>query len=161
MAYLTVAGFKDFSLMPSALVDELEEIAAGFLDQQLESESRRIDSRLRKRYAVPFEAPVPVAVQGWLARIVTVRAFLKRGVDPTDAQFTEIKADADAAIAELKEAADSNEGLFDLPVRADSTATGISRGGPFGYSEASPYVWTDLQVATGRDEDRDGSGTHG
>lgn len=144
--------------MPAADVASLNTIASGWVDTQLEYWSSQIDARLAKRYAVPFASPYPIAVKGWLARIVTVRAFLKRGIDPNDQQFQEIKADCDAAIAEIKEAADSNEGLFDLPLRANTNATGITRGGPFGYSESSPYAWTDVQALEGYADDAAGRG---
>jgi hypothetical protein len=161
MAYLDRDAFATLTVMPAGDVDALDDAAPGWLDVQLGYWSSAIDARLRKRYDAPFAEPYPLAVQGWLARIVTLRAYLRRGVDPLDQQFGEIKADADAAWAEIKEAADSNEGMFDLPLRADTSASGINRGGPYGYSEASPYVWTDVQGVTGRDEDRRRGGSHG
>jgi hypothetical protein len=159
--YLTFDEFKGLSLMPSGDLDSLEEVSPGWIDSQLAYWSAQIDSRLRKRYAAPFSSPYPLAVQGWLARIVTVRCYLKVGVRPSDEQFAEIKADADAAIAEIKESADSVVGLFDLPLRADTTSTGVSKGAPMVYSEASPYAWTDVQGAAGRTEDNRGGGSYG
>lgn len=161
MAYLDLDAFANLTVMPSSDVDALESAAPGWLDSQLGYWSSAIDARLRKRYEAPFAEPYPLAVQGWLSRIVTLRAYLRRGVDPLDQQFVEIKADADAAWAEIKEAADSNEGMLDLPLRADSGASGISKGGPYGYSEASPYVWMDQQGQAGREEDRRRGGTYG
>lgn len=158
-AYLTRAAFKLLTVMPAIDVDALETEASGWVDAQLALISARIDSRLRKRYAVPFTAPAPTAVTDWLARLVTLQCYLRRGVDSTDAQFVQIKADADAATAELKEAADAKEGLFELPLRADTDANGVTRGGPLAYSEQSPYVWTSQQGTTGREEDANGSGT--
>lgn len=158
-AYLTVEEFKDLSVMPASDIDALETVALGWLDKQLTYWSAWIDSRLRKRYAAPFAVPVPIAVQGWLARIVTVKAYLRRGVNSNDEQFQEIKLDHDNAMAEIKEAADSENGLFDLPLREDTTSTGVSKGGPLSYSEQSPYVAFDLQRDTGRNEDSYGRGT--
>ena len=86
MAYLNIDGFKLLTLMPGVHVDAIETVSPGWVDAQLEQVSSWIDSRLRKRYAVPFVAPYPSAVTGWLARIVTVRGYLKRGVDSTDEQ---------------------------------------------------------------------------
>lgn len=158
-AYLDVDGFKTLSLMPS---DSIDEIDLEWIDGQLAYWSRWIDSRLRKRYSVPFDADnTPEAVTGWLARLVTVRCFLRRGVDPTDQQFDVIRQDADDAKAEIDEAANSETGLFDLPIRSDTTATGIARGAPQVYSEASPYVWGDKQREAATTEDRNGSGTIG
>jgi hypothetical protein len=160
-AYLDTAGFKNHSPMANAAVDELETVASGFLASQLESWSAWIDARLAKRYAVPFASPYPLAVRSWLARIVTPHAMMKRGVDPDDAQFAAIREDGLTALAEIREAADSNEGLFDLPLRSNTAASGVSRGGPLGYSESSPYVWTDRQRRTGREEDGNGEGSYG
>jgi hypothetical protein len=92
---------------------------------------------------------------------VTIRAWMKRGFDPNDLATEEYKADAAAAMEEIKEAANADTGLFELPLRADTTASGISKGGPLGYTEASPYVWTDEQARAGRDEDSRRGGTYG
>lgn len=160
MAYLTLAEFKTRALLPPEYVDDVESAHAGFTTAQLESCSKLdIDARLAKRYATPFTAPYPEAIQAWLARIVTHRVFLRRGVDPTDQQAVDVKTDHDDAKKEILEAANSNEGLYDLPLRADTTASGISRGGPRGYSEQSPYVWMDGQSCVGRQEDSNGRGS--
>lgn len=160
-AYLDLAGFKGLTLMPSSYVDELEVAEPGWLDKQLAYWSSWIDARLAKRYAAPFASPYPTAVTGWLARLVTLRAMLRRGLDANDAQFETYQGDHDSAKAEVEEAANSETGLFELPLRADTTTSGISRGGPLGYSEASPYVWTDVQREAGVREDVAGSGTGG
>lgn len=160
-AYLTLEQFTGRSLMPDVDIDALEAVAPGWIEGQLEYYSRWLDARLRKRYAVPFAAPAPEAVREWLARIVTVRCYMRRGVDPNDEQFTAIKADRDEAVAEVREAADSESGLFDLPFVDASDASGVSKGGPYSYSEASPYVWTDVQGTTGRAEDARGEGSYG
>ena len=161
MAYLTTSEFKTRSLIPSGYVDDIESVDSGWTLIQLEEASAWIDSRLRKRYAAPFTSPCPVAVLSWLTKLVTVRCYLKRGVEATDEQFVSIQQDAMDAKAEIKEAADSNVGLFDLPLRSDTTATGIDRSGPFSYSEQSPYVGFSRQARTGRTEDGNGSGSYG
>lgn len=160
MGYLTLAEFKTRSTMPSEHVDRIEAASAGFTLAQIESVSRLdIDSRLRKRYAVPFSDPYPEAVKVWCARIVTLLCWERLGYDPTDQSMERATKAHDDAKAEIKEAANSNEGLFDLPLRADTTTTGISKAAPFGYSEQSPYVWADGQADVGRTEDANGRGT--
>lgn len=144
-AYLTVAQFRLRTTMPQSDVDALEVSDPGFLDAQLTSWSSRIDAQLSKRYAAPFASPVPEIVLEWLTRCVTVRAYLKRGVNPSDEQFAAIKEDAEAALKEVEAAANSQTGLYDLPLRSDTTASGITKGGPLAYSEQSPYVWADYQ----------------
>lgn len=160
-SYLTTAEFKTRTLMPGEFVDAIEAVDSGWTLLQLEEASAWIDSRLRKRYAAPFESPYPTQVLSWLTRIVTVRAYLKRGVDATDEQFQSIQQDAMDAKAEILDAANGDAGLFDLPLRSDTTATGISKGGPWAYSEQSPYVGFSRQARTGREEDRNGGGTYG
>ncbi len=152
--------------MPEVFVLHVEKDTPGWIATQLEYWARWIDSRLRKRYASPFAAfddspPTPASVQGWLARIVTVRVWLKRGIDTDDLQFSTVNDDAAAAMLEVLEAANSDEGWFDLPLRVDQDGSAITRGNPRSYSEQSPYVHTDLQRETGRNEDEAGRGTSG
>lgn len=159
MAYLTLAEFKLLSTMQSESVDELETRWPGYVDAQLDSKSHWINAQLRKRYAAPFESPYPAAVKSWLACIVTMQCWKRRGYDPTDESMQEAIEDRAEAKREIAEAADGEKGLWDLPLRSDTTATGISKGAPLGYSEQSPYVGFDLQRETGREEDSNGSGT--
>jgi hypothetical protein len=158
-AYLTLAEFKALSVIPSEYVAATETLSPGWTLAQLTLESARIDARLSKRYAVPFQLPAPVCVQGWLAKIVTVSAYLKRGFDPTDRQGEMYLADRDGALAEIKEAADAENGLFDLPLRDDLVASGVTRGFSKAYSEQSPYVFTDGQSRIGSQEDNNRGGS--
>ena len=158
-AYLTLAEFRLNTLLPDVVVDEIEARTPGWTDQQALLVSEHIDSRLRKRYRAPFATPYPAVLKEWVTHIVSLRAYLKRGVSSLDEQFGEYKAQHDRALGEVQEAADSDGGLFDLPLRADTTATGIEQGFPRAYSEQSPYAWTDEQAAVGRAEDDAGTGT--
>jgi hypothetical protein len=142
---LDLEEFKARTVMPAEDVDDLERSYDGFIARRLVIATSRIYTRLRKRYAVPFATPVPEIVLGWIVAIVTVEAYQKRGWNPSDEQSQQILEAATTALAEVKEAADSNEGLFDLPLRQDTTAEGISKGGPFFYSESSPFDWLDVQ----------------
>ena len=146
MAYLDLNGFKARTLMPAAEVDSIESFAAGWILQQLTDGSAYLDTRLAKRYEAPFTSPYPIAILKWLTQLVTVRVYFKRGVNPSDEQFALVQKDAETAEAEIKEAADSDAGLFDLPLRSDTNASGIVKGGPFSYSEQSPWTWTDVQL---------------
>lgn len=151
MAYLSLSTLKSLSVAPDEAFDDLEARYPGWLDAQLAYWSAWIDAQLRKRYAAPFAEPYPVAVTGWLARIVTAQAYHKRGIDPTDAQTATVFEDATEARKEVAAASNGNTGLWDLPARADTTATGISKGAPLGYSEQNPY---DTWVAQRDEYDR-------
>ena len=159
MSYLDLAEYKNYSVLPSVDIDDVETIQSGWIDRKLQAISRSVDARLRKRYAVPFSSPYPDAVCDWVARIMDPLLLKKRGVDATDEQFVSIDEDAKAAKEEIKEAANAEEGLFDLPALDTADSSAISKGGPLVYSETSPYVWTDIEEETGRDEDRDGWGS--
>ncbi len=160
-AYLNLVAFRLRTLMPQVDIDSVEAETPGFTAARLATWSAKIDTRLRKRYAVPFSAlePYPEAVLEWLTKIVTFELYLKRGVDPADQSIALYRTDKEQAEAELKEAADSKEGLFDLPLNDTRDATAISKGGPLSYTETSPYVGFDLQRTNGRNEDSNGSGT--
>lgn len=157
--YLDLFGLKALALLPAETLDEIDAANPGWFDATLAERSRWIDGRLSKRYACPFATPVPEIVQGWLARIVMFRATFLRGFKPTDESALQLKADHDAALEEIKEAANAVDGLFDLPLRQDTTASGISKGGPLAYSERSPYVGRDVRGRAGRDDDARGSGS--
>lgn len=165
-SYLTLDRFKLLSTMPSSFVDEVETRYPGFTAAQIELASARIDAKLRKRYAFPVTDPtkVPLVVESWIALIVTPDVFLKRGIAATDEQWEEYAKRKDLALAELEAAANSETGLFDLPLRNDdSQESGIVYGAPMVYSEQSPYVGFDRQAEIGHaeDEQRGGSGTGG
>lgn len=146
MAYLTLATLKARTLAPPEYLDTIEAAEPGWIDTMLGSVSAWIDARLRKRYAAPFEDPPPAAVLDWANVIATLQVYWKRGVNPNDEQVVLMRELAATAKEEIKEAADAKDGLFDLPLRSDTTADGIINAGPLAYSEASPYQWIDAQA---------------
>jgi hypothetical protein len=157
-AYLTTDEFKLLTTAPGDYVTDVESAQAGWLGAQLSAHSARINAQLRKRYSTPFADPVPEQVTLWLAQIVTESLMLRRGVDAQDEQFQSIVEMAARAREEIKEAANSQDGLWDLPLNETSVSL-ITRGGPLGYSEASPYVWSTVQAERATSEDESGSGT--
>lgn len=158
-SFLSKEEFLQRTSMPRSYAEAIDVAETGWLDRQLSQKTSWIEARLAKRYG-PFTSPYPEVLQDWLAALVTFRCWLRRGHDPTDEQALLYKEEAAKAEAEIFEAANSETGLFDLPLRADLPgSTGISRGGTFGYSEQSPYVWMEAQRDTGRSEDGSGGGT--
>ena len=164
--YLTLDKFISITTMPSEFVEEVENRYPGWVAAQLEVQARWIDSRLRKLYATPFAAhddsdPTPTQVQLWLAVIVSVEIWLKRGVDLNDAQFDKIDARATIAKEEILEAANSENNWFDLPLKISEDGTAIVHATTQVYSEQSPYVAFDRQAETAFQEDENGGGTFG
>ena len=157
--YLTIESFTALAICPAEYIEFIETQQAGWVDGQLAFWSGYIDTRLAKRYATPFASDSPpIVVQGWLARLVTPKIYLKRGVDNTDAQIVAVQDDAKEAVSEIAEAANSKDGLYELPLRQDAPGgQGITRGAPLVYTETSPYVWMTNQAEIGRSEDRNGS----
>jgi hypothetical protein len=152
--YLDLSAFKGSTLAPASYADEVEIREPGWLLRRLTHWSAWINSRLAKRYAAPFAAApdTPEAVTGWLEAIVTWELYLKRGIDATDQQLEKIEKRHDTAKAEVAEAADLQTNKFELPLRNDTSTTGVSRGGPLGYGEASPYTWSSRQRDAAGDE---------
>ena len=137
--------------MPAALVARLEAERSGWIANRLEKRSRYIDAKLQKRYATPFdETSPPLVIVDWLIAIVTLEAYGALGVNVTSEMDQQlIVAPYQEAMKQIDEAANSKDGLFELPQKQSTPSTiGVVNGGPFGYSEASPYAWLDVQAET-------------
>ena len=146
-AALTLAQFKARTVMPTADVDELDTQYPDFWAAQIALAQAWVDGKLKKRYAVPFASPAPEIYLGWLTALVTFAGYQRRGWNPAGAENQLVIDAAKAAKDEVKEAADSRDGLFELPLRESEPATsGVVAGGPLGYSEQSPWDWTDRQT---------------
>jgi hypothetical protein len=106
--------------------------------------------------------PVPETVLGWITVLVTLDLYDRRGHNSSDPAMTRLAERVAQVMAEVKEAADSKEGLFDLPASEDADSA-VTTGGPLGCSDASPYAWQDRQARAGYDQDggRGGSGGFG
>jgi hypothetical protein len=159
VAYVSVDRFKLLSVMPDTDVDELLVAFPGFLEAKLDTNSAWIDARLRKRYKAPFAEPITGVIEDWLVRMVTPVAYAKRGWDAAGVDTQAIIEDGDAARAEVLEAANGENGLFELTLNDAQDASGVSKQATRGYSEQSPYVGFSRQARTGRDEDESGEGS--
>jgi hypothetical protein len=132
--------FASLSPFDESYCTQLEARRPGHLMALASAISASIDTRLRKRYVVPFVAPYNIKLQLWVADLLTPRAYLSLGVRPTDEQQVSIIEAAKLADAEIKEAADATAGLFDLPLRANTSDTGIVEPVTLSVSEQSPYT---------------------
>lgn len=153
---VTVLVFEGLSIMPLDAQAELEDRRPNFRQNQLNHYWNKIQARLRPRYDVAaMAADPPETVVGWLVDLVTKKCYDARGYDPSNpSDESAIKQAAIDAENEIKEAADSEKGLFHLPLLASiEDEDGVTKGGPLGSSEQSPYVWADEQAELGRIED--------
>jgi hypothetical protein len=109
-------------------------------------------------YSYAAATAVPETLLRWLTLMVSLDVWKRHGTNTADPQFSALADDVKVAKAELEEAANSNTGLWDLPVSEDQ-GSAIDTGGPFGFSDSSPYAWTDRQVVLGTRQDaQDGYG---
>jgi hypothetical protein len=107
-------------------------------------------------------APCPEVFLGWLVDFVTIDVWEARGVNPQDPQVAKTYENRDRADTKCKEAADTENGLYDFPLNDDTgSKSAIEFGGELGYSETSPYVGLDVQAELGHQEDRQGRGGYG
>ena len=103
--------------------------------------------------------PVPEIALGWLIAMLDVDVWDRRGVNPQDPSIARAIDERAEALADIKEAADSKDGLFELPTNDAVGDSAVVIGGPLSYTESSPYVWQDIQACTARGEDCNRSGT--
>lgn len=105
--------------------------------------------------------PIPEVALGWVVAMVDVDVWDRRGVNAQDPTIARYVAKVEKADVQIAAAANSNEGLFELPLNDAVAASAVQHGGPLAYTEASPYVSADRQQAQGFFEDLRGSGTYG
>lgn len=144
MAYVDIDYVKLVGSMPAADIDAVEALFPGTFEGVANAVSRVFDGKLAKRYAAPFVDPVPEAIRWHVAKVVTYELWVKRGFNP---QGSVAEQERNESLAWLKEAADGKDGLIELPRREDEPgSSGVTKGGPLGYSEPSPYDWVDAQA---------------
>lgn len=145
--YLTLQEFRERTTMPDPQVDALENKRPGFILKRLAYWTSEFNATLAKRYLVPPPAPIPEVLLGWLTDVVTFDAYIATGFNPGSEQDATIGAASERAQKKVEEAANGANGLISLPLKEGSgDEEGISRGGPLGSSEASPYAWLDAQA---------------
>lgn len=150
--YVTIEDIKDLGTLAAEDIDEIERLYPGVTLRIATKVSAHFDSRLAKRYAAPFQAPYPDVIIDNVARVVAYRLALKRGFNPSSEQDQLIEKEKEEALAWVKEAADSKDGLIELPARQATPpdVAAVNAGGPLGYSEPDPYTWTVLQAEAAR-----------
>ena len=148
MPYATADDVRLKGVLLPSDVDRVEVRYPGITAARLATAHARLNSKLMKRYRLPFTTPVP-EVLVWYESVVVSHELLValRGANPDSSQLDEAGKLLAEAQEWLKAAVDPEHG--DVELRAAEAGLGpsaINAGGPYGYSEASPYTWTDRQV---------------
>ena len=136
-------------------------LSPNFIDLAVAAAESEILDQLRKRYDVTAIAANPnETVKRWIAKLATLECYERRGFNPTSEQDRVAIIDsAQLARDQVAQAANSQTGLFELPLLPSTDPDAVTKGGPLGYSETSPYAWTTVQAEAGRADDRAGRGS--
>jgi hypothetical protein len=145
--YADVPTFTAKTILQRELVIAVDTANPGFLLGGLTDWSAWLDGQLRKRYAVPFVAPLPLIVPRWVIRLFGPDVYRKRYLDPqTDQLLDALIQDRTDAKAEIQEAADAVDGKFDLPLLDTATVSAVTQGLPLSSADPNPYDWIDRQA---------------
>jgi len=161
MPYLTFDELKEASAFSPSDWDELNTRRPNtFARWEKTLRSRKIDDKLRRRYAVPFgvvppaEEPnpslVPEAAKDWLVAYLDDRLLRsRRNAGSEDLNDVDISNEAQEATTEIENAANPEQpGHPELPLRSDlASSSGIVKGGPLVASNTTIYGFYDEQAA--------------
>lgn len=143
MPYLVYEQLADYCELP---IEYLAEAGPDFCTAQIAIAESRVNDQLSKRYAVPF-ALANDTVKGWIASMVALKILTRRGIDPTDILWKTIQDAATIANDEIKQAAQSDTGRFDLP-KANAARKPVI----VGSSDHDPHAWIRRQAIKTREE---------
>jgi hypothetical protein len=147
VSYVDVPTFRAKTILAAELVIAIDGANPNFLLGCLTDWSAWLDAQLRKRYAVPFVAPIPLIVPRWVVRLAGPDVYRKRYIDPqTDQLLDALTTDRTDAKTEIQQAADAVDGLFDLPLLDTATASAVTQGLPLSSADQNPYDWIDRQA---------------
>lgn len=144
-SYLTLAAYRSITTLDGSTVDLC---AAKGKDVQrwLDLDSAHIRSRLVKRYAIDWtevaNQPVPDKIIQWLILLVDIPVCKCAGATPEGRVDDWAREDQTRVNDELKEAADCENGLFELPLR-ETGASAIHIGVPHVVSYQMPWNYYD------------------
>ena len=140
--YLALASYRSKTTIDGSLVDLC--VAKGKdVAWWLESASAQINTRLAKRYAVDFASPGPVPDQiiFWLIRLVNIDVWECAGGLPEGREDGWADAARKQVYEEIKEAADAENGLYELPLRNTDTLgnSAVNKGAPFVHEDMTVH----------------------
>lgn len=139
-SYLTFDEYGARSMIRASLIGQA---GSPKVTVWLNERSSKIRARLVKRYAVDFTdpGPTPDVVLSWLRDLVDHDVQEYVGGTPEGREDEWIAKRAEKADAEIKEAADAEKGLFELPLRNTDLLgnSAINQGGPYVRSYLTPH----------------------
>jgi len=144
-SYLTLAAYRSITTLDGSIVDLC---AAKGKDVQrwLDMGSAHIRSRLEKRYAIDWteisNQPVPDKIIQWLVLLTDIPVCKSAGVTPEGRVDDWAREDETRTNDELKEAADAENGLFELPLR-ETGASAVHIGVPHVIDFLTPSTYWD------------------
>lgn len=148
MPYATSSDVRLKGVLIPADVDRVEARFPGITAARLATAHARLNARLQKRYRLPFLTPVPECLVWWEAVVVSYELLTDlRGLNPESGQGPRLEQAYQEAKEWLTAAVDSEHGDVELrSAEAPLGAAAVNAGGPLGYSELSPYTWSDVQI---------------
>lgn len=157
--YVTFAELKEGSEFDPAEWDELNARRSATVTAWLGLTQALIDDPLRLRYAVPFATTppsltpdptlAPKTVKAWQIVLMDAK-FLRHRRTPgaESAEDSDISAEAKAVLESIAAAADQDRPAHpELPLRSDTSSSGVSKGGPMMVSYNTMHGFFDAQAA--------------
>lgn len=150
---LALVAYRSTTTIPGSLVDRCA-TSGKSVQTWLDIHWSHIKARLVKRYAVEndFQAgDVPEKIIEWLVILTDIDVWKCVGGVPEGREDGWADADRKRVEDELKEAANADTGLFELPLKASDAlgASAVNKGGPHVVSFATGFDYFDA-LAIGR-----------
>lgn len=157
--YVTFAELKEGSEFDPAEWDELNTRRPATVTAWLTLTQTLIDDPLRLRYAVPLATTppslvpdptlAPKTVKAWQIVLMDAKFLRHRRTPGAEATSdADISAEAAAVMLAIAAAADQDRAAHpELPLRSDTSASGVSKGGPMMVSPTTLYGYFDQQAA--------------
>ncbi len=157
--YITFAELKEASAYDPSQWDDLDARRPSTIARWLKSTQAAIDDPLRLRYAVPFAttppslvpdpAKAPETVKDWQITLMDER-FLEARREPGAEQDEDggLKGRAKRVLDTIAATADQDRAAHpELPLRSDTRASGVSKGGPLMIGAVTYHGFFDAQAA--------------
>lgn len=144
-AYLTLVQYRAITTLDGSIVDLC--VAKGKdVQRWLDLSSAHIRSRLVKRYLIDWtevaNQPVPDKIIEWLILLVDIPVCKCTGAVPEGRVDDWVREDEKRVNDELKEAADADNGLFELPLR-ETGPSAVYIGVPHVVASQMPWDYYD------------------